>query len=88
MLRSFDYNSKGETKTRNVFVLNENDSYIHGLDFGYLTEEEQSDVLEKLKEHKVKDIAPRGQAEPIEGYNKDWNKAWRCFKKSSIQVKG
>lgn len=88
MLRSFDYNSKGETKTRNVFVLNENDSYIHGLDFGYLTTDEQSDVLEKLKEHKVKDIAPRGQAEPIEGYNKDWNKAWRCFKKSSIQVKG
>lgn len=87
MLRSFDYNSKGETKTRNVFVLNENDSYIHGLDFGYLTTDEQSDVLEKLKEHKVKDIAPRGQAEPIEGYNKDWNKAWRCFKKSSIQVK-
>lgn len=88
MLRSFDYRSKGKTKTRNVFVLNENDSYIHGLDFDYLTADEQSDVLEKLKEHKVKDIAPWGQAEPIEGYNKDWNKAWRCFKKSSIQVKG
>jgi hypothetical protein len=39
MLRSFDYCSKGETKTREVFVLNENDSYIHGLDFGYLSEQ-------------------------------------------------
>ena len=50
MVKSFKYNSRGEVKDRKVFVLQENGTYLNGLDFAYLTEDEKKDVLEVLKE--------------------------------------
>ena len=64
MVKSFKYNSRGEVKDRKVFVLQENGTYLNGLDFAYLTEDERKDVLEVLKEHKVSDIPPKGTKAP------------------------
>lgn len=84
-LREFEYNSKGETRLRNVFVLNANENYVHGLDFSVLSEDERKEVLEKLKDRTILPIRPKGEkAELIEGYNPEWNKAFKCFKRSSI----
>lgn len=85
MIIKFKYNSRGELKDRQVFVLQENDKYLNGLDFAYLTEEEQKDVTESLKEHVVSDIPPKGtKSPPLKGYKPEWNKAWRRFKKDSF----
>ena len=85
MIKDFVYHSRGETKTRHVFVLQENETYLHGLDLDYLTETEKKDVQEVLKDHKETDISPKGtKVPPIEGYKSEWNKAWRCFKKCSF----
>ena len=53
MVKKFKYNSRGEIKDRKVFVLQENSTYLNGLDFSYLTEDEQKDVLEVLKKHQI-----------------------------------
>lgn len=87
MVKKFKYNSRGEIKDRKVFVLQENSTYLNGLDFSYLTEDEQKDVLEVLKEHQITDVPPKGtKAPPVNGYKPEWNKAWRCFKKDSFIV--
>ena len=85
MVKEFNYNSKGEIRKRKVFVLHENEQYLEGLDLAYLTEDEGKDVLEALKNHEISDIPPKGtKAPPVEGYNPEWNKAWRRFKKVSF----
>ena len=87
MIKDFKYNSKGEIKERHVFVLHENNQYLEGLDLSYLTEDEKKKVQEVLKDHVVGDIPPRGtKASPIKGYEPEWNKAWRRFKKESFVV--
>ena len=85
MIRNFKYNSRGEIKDRKVFVLQENGTYLNGLDFAYLSESEQKNVLEILKDHQITDIPPKGtKSSPVKGYKPEWNKAWRCFKKDSF----
>lgn len=87
MIKNFKYHSRGQIKDRRVFVLQENGTYLNGLDFEYLTEDEQKDVQKLLKDHTVTDLPPKGvKTPPIEGYKPEWNKAWRCFKKDSFVI--
>lgn len=85
MVKEFNYNSKGEVRRRKVFVLHENEQYLEGLDLAYLTTDEGKKVQETLKDHVVGDIPPKGtKSPPVEGYDPEWNKAWRRFKKVSF----
>lgn len=84
-LRKFEYNSRGQVSLREVYVLNVNESYVHGLDFALLSEEERNDILEKLKDHSIGRIKEKKEnVEKIENYDPAWNKAFRCFKRTSI----
>ena len=86
-VKEFVYTSnKGETKARKLFVMNETDDYIEGLDFAYLSRNEQSAVKRLLKAHKVGGVisSPHSNATPIPGYKANWSNAWRKFKKSSF----
>lgn len=88
-LRKFEYNSRGQVSLREVYVLNVDESYVHGLDFVLLSEEERNDILEKLKDHSIGRIKEKKEnAEKIENYNPVWNKAFRCFKRTSIVNNG
>lgn len=86
-VKEFVYTSnKGETKARKLFVMNETDDYVEGLDFSYLNRNEQSAVKRLLKTHKVGGVisSPHSNATPIPGYKVKWNCARRKFKKDSI----
>lgn len=86
-LREFIYNSKGETKPRKVFVLNADSSYVHGLDFALLSEDERKEIQEAMKDHIIHPPVKVQKGEEkklIEGYKPEWNKAFRCFKRINI----
>lgn len=87
-LVEFKYLKEGEEKptVRKVFVLNKNEAGdIGGIDFQYLNETQQSEVLQVLENHKVHDFPKKGEKkEPIEGFKPEWFKAFRRFNKSSM----
>lgn len=80
MVLDFKYSKKGEVSNRTIFLLQEDDGHYYGLDKQYLDEDQWKNLNETLKEYKVTGRTK----DPIEGFNSDWNKAWRCFIKSSI----
>lgn len=89
MVRTFVYaKADGTVATRNVFVIAENTDYIRGLDMDRLSEKQRESVLENLKDHKVStEVSFAKGTKPVEiaGFNKEWDAAWRTFKKSNIQ---
>lgn len=81
-LRTFKYKKQdGNVKERNLFVIQENENYIAGLDFDLLTEDVKKNIKESLKDHEISLIKKN---EKIKGWNPMWNRAWRLFKKSQI----
>lgn len=81
-LREFCYKTHNEIKQRKLYVIQENDKNVAGLDYNLLSEEERKEVEEVLKEHKVQ---PIGSKEPIEGWHQEWGrKAWRNFTKANF----
>lgn len=84
MVKEFKYNKKGEVSNRTVFLLQEDDGHYYGLDKQYLDEEQWATLNESLKDYKVTGRTK----ETIEGYQTEWNKAWRCFSKSNIEPEG
>ena len=83
MVREFVYTSSNGTKSRKIFVIKENDSYIGGIDLNLLSEED-ADTITKL----YKDFVPTSDFNSkvvLEGFNQSWMKAYRQFIKRNIK---
>lgn len=78
----FKYAKGDEVTERRLFVMRENETAVDGLELTYLSEDEQKEVVELLKDHEVGSSFGRG--EPIEGYKPEWGKAWRRYNKASF----
>ncbi len=84
MLKTFKYRKGTEEQERTVLVLHTGSNWIAGIDLAYLSESEKEAATALLKD--VEEGPPDPEAKPIEGYNKDWNKAWRRF--SNMKITG
>lgn len=73
------------TEERKVFVMNENDTHIRGIDFKYLNAEQQAKVIETFKDHEISDKMSFGKKSEKGDNKNEWDAAWRTFKKSNIQ---
>lgn len=83
-VKEFKYAGKdGEVKNRKLFVMNETDTAVSGIELTYLSEAEQKSVLENLKDNEVKeDFTPvKRSSEDNSGYNPEWGRAWRRYNK-------
>jgi hypothetical protein len=88
IVRSFTYaKADGTVAKRTVFVMAESSDYIRGLDFSYLSEDEQKKVQSALKDHEISGVVTFGKskANPIQNFNEDWSVAFRTFKKENIR---
>lgn len=88
MVKVFGYtNSKGESSVKSVFVMNQTEDHLQGFDLSKLTKGERKALKAALANHEVLDrFATRknGSAEPLEGLNKVWMRAWRSYKTSEM----
>lgn len=85
-VKEFKYTGKdGEVKGRRLFVMRETDSAVDGIELTYLSENEQKTVIERLKDHDVKDSFVKGE-KTIEGYDPAWGRAWRRYNKCNFVV--
>lgn len=88
VVRSFTYaKADGTVAKRTVFVMAESSDYIRGLDFSYLSEDEQKKVQSALADHEISGVITFGKsskANPIPNFNDDWSVAFRTFKKENI----
>ena len=83
MIKEFSYTSNKGTKDRKVFVIRENDHYIEGLDLTLLTDDDVKTITDSYKDFvPVNDTS--GTKVVLEGFNSDWNKAYRSFAKCRI----
>lgn len=81
-LREFKYKTHDEIKERKLYVLQENDKNVAGLDYNLLTEDDRKNVEIILKDYTIRSI---GNKEPIDGWDTSWGKkAWRCFTKANF----
>ncbi len=78
----FKYRKGEEVSDRCLFVMRENETAVDGLEMTYLSEDEQKEVRELLKDHEVGSTF--GKGEPIDGYKPEWGKAWRRYNKASF----
>ena len=84
---TFNYTTKtgktaGQTKTRKVFVMQDNGTQISGFDLNLLPWYEKIILPIQMRNHKVTSGPTNGQGH-IKGYNK-LKKAWRNFDKSGM----
>lgn len=77
----FNYESHGEIKQREIIVTNESDTNILGLDVALLDEAELNKALEVFANWEPQ---PMGAVVEAEGFDSNWNKAFRNFKKDKI----
>ena len=80
-LREFKYKTHNEIKNRKLYVIQENERNVTGLDKGLLPESEIPEVEKVLESYQVQ---PIGSKTPIEGWKPEWNKAWRNFTKANF----
>lgn len=83
MIKEFIYKSKDKVSSRRVLVLKEDDNYLEGLDLNLLKPEES-----KLIEEMYSSVIPVGRKDSIvlPNYDLNWNRFYRLFKKSAIEV--
>ena len=90
MVKTFVYaKADGTVATRNVFVIAEDKDYIRGLDMDRLDDKQKTAVTVALKDHKVSTVvsfAKGTKPTEIKGFDKNWDVAWRTFKKSNIKT--
>ena len=80
-LREFKYKTHNEIKNRKLYVIQENERNVTGLDRSFLPESEIPEVEKVLESYQVQ---PIGSKTPIEGWKPEWNKAWRNFTKANF----
>ena len=68
VVRSFTYaKADGTVAKRTVFVMAESSDYIRGLDFSYLSEDEQKKVQSALADHEISGVVTFGDL--VDGLN-------------------
>ena len=80
-LREFKYKTHDEVKERKLYVIQENDRNVAGLDKNLLPESEIPEVEKVLENHQIQPIGSKTQ---IEGWKPEWGKAWRNFTKANF----
>lgn len=80
-LREFKYKTHDEIKERKLYVIQENERNVAGLDKNLLPESEIPEVEKVLENHQIQ---PLGSKTPIEGWKPEWGKAWRNFTKANF----
>lgn len=88
-VKTFTYaKADGTVATRTVFVIAESNDYIRGLDFAYLSDDEQRKVQKNLADHEISGVVTFGRGgtdHKIEGFDESWKGAFRTFKKENIR---
>lgn len=82
MIKEFTYTSSKGTKDRKVFVIKENSSVIEGIDLNLLSESDVKYITDSYKDFTP--LTDFTQKIALEGFNPEWNKAYRRFKKSNF----
>ena len=77
----FKYNKDGVIKERHLFVMQEDNKFIAGIDLDLMTDDTKKKIKEVLSDHDITNIGNGGK---IKNYDNTWNKAWRKFSKEKI----
>lgn len=82
MIKEFTYTSSKGTKDRKVFVIKESSAVFEGIDLNLLSESDAKYITDSYKDFTP--LTDFTQKIALDGFNPDWNKAYRRFKKSNI----
>lgn len=81
--RKFTYvKNDGSKSEREVFVIAEDSNYVQGIDLAHVSASDRDAVLAMTGD--IQDTTGRNAKTPA-GFKKEWNSAWRLFKKTGIR---
>lgn len=81
--RKFTYvKNDGSKSEREVFVIAEDSNYVQGIDLAHVSASDRNAVLAMTGD--IQNTTGRNAKTPA-GFKKEWNSAWRLFKKSGIR---
>ena len=83
--RKFTYvKNDGSRSEREVFVIAEDSNYVQGIDLAHISASDRNAVLAMTGD--IQNATGRNAKTPA-GFKKEWNSAWRLFKKTGIKKK-
>lgn len=81
--RKFTYvKNDGSKSEREVFVIAEDTNYVQGIDLAHVSASDRNAVLAMTGD--IQNTTGRNAKTPA-GFKKEWNSAWRLFKKTGIR---
>lgn len=81
--RKFTYvKNDGSRSEREVFVIAEDSNYVQGIDLAHISASDRNAVLAMTGD--IQNATGRNAKTPA-GFKKEWNSAWRLFKKTRIR---
>ena len=81
--RKFTYvKNDGSCSEREVFVIAEDSNYVQGIDLAHISASDRNAVLAMTGD--IQNATGRNTKTPA-GFKKEWNSAWRLFKKTGIR---
>ena len=81
--RKFTYvKNDGSRSEREVFVIAEDSNYVQGIDLAHISVSDRNAVLAMTGD--IQNATGRNAKTPA-GFKKEWNSAWRLFKKTGIR---
>lgn len=81
--RKFTYvKNDGSKSEREVFVIAEDSNYVQGIDLAHISASDRNAVLAMTGD--IQNTTGRNAKTPA-GFKKEWNSAWRLFKKTGIR---
>lgn len=81
--RKFTYvKNDGSKSEREVFVIAEDSNYVQGIDLAHVSASDRDAVLAMTGD--IQNTTGRNAKTPA-GFKKEWNSAWRLFKKTEIR---
>lgn len=81
--RKFIYvKNDGSRSEREVFVIAEDSNYVQGIDLAHISASDRNAVLAMTGD--IQNATGRNAKTPA-GFKKEWNSAWRLFKKTGIR---
>lgn len=81
--RKFTYvKNDGSRSEREVFVIAEDSNYVQGIDLAHISASDLNAVLAMTGD--IQNATGRNAKTPA-GFKKEWNSAWRLFKKTGIR---
>ncbi len=81
--RKFTYvKNDGSRLEREVFVIAEDTNYVQGIDLAHVSASDRNAVLALTGD--IQNTTGRNAKTPA-GFKKEWNSAWRLFKKTGIR---